>query len=67
MLPPKGRYPCPKSMAWNLKSEKTTMASEDNPDELEKELFVEGDDDLLDDEESDEDDEDDDDDDEEME
>ncbi len=54
-------------MAWNLKSEKTTMASEDNPDELEKELFVEGDDDLLDDEESDEDDEDDDDDDEEME
>ncbi len=43
------------------------MRPEENPDELEKELFVEGDDDLLEDEESDEDEDEEDDEDEEVE
>ena len=67
MLPPKGRYPCPESIAWKPEIRKTTMTPEENPDELEKELFVEGDDDLLEDEESDEDEDEEDDEDEEVE
>ena len=43
------------------------MTSDENPDELEKELFVEGDDDLLEDDEMDDEDEDDEDEDDEME
>ncbi len=64
MLPPKGRYPY---LGMEPDTRKTTMTSDENPDELEKELFVEGDDDLLEDDEMDDEDEDDEDEDDEME